>query len=144
DISIGTSWRPTMMANSSRDPYWQAGVRRETIDHPTAKALIGDECSKCHMPMARTQSKADGHEGEIFSHLPFDVKKSGDRLAEDGVSCSLCHQIENEKLGTRESFVGGYVIDLKRPVGERRVYGPFDVDKGHTRVMNSSSEFQPT
>ena len=30
DISIGFSWRPTMMANSARDPYWQAGVRRET------------------------------------------------------------------------------------------------------------------
>src|SRR5262245_66259498 len=32
DISIGFAWRPTMMANSARDPYWQAGVRRESID----------------------------------------------------------------------------------------------------------------
>src|SRR5262249_22765935 len=46
DISIGFNWRPTMMANSARDPYWQAGVRRETIDHPKAKAEIQDECSK--------------------------------------------------------------------------------------------------
>ena len=23
-----------MMANAARDPYWQATVRRETIDHP--------------------------------------------------------------------------------------------------------------
>src|SRR5207245_5034730 len=29
DISIGLDWRPSMMANSSRDPYWQASVRRE-------------------------------------------------------------------------------------------------------------------
>jgi hypothetical protein len=29
DVSIGASWRSTMMANSARDPYWQAGVRRE-------------------------------------------------------------------------------------------------------------------
>src|SRR4051794_23472553 len=35
DVSIGTTWRSTMMANSARDPYWQASVRRETIDHPT-------------------------------------------------------------------------------------------------------------
>ena len=28
DISIGFAWRASMMANSSRDPYWQAGVRR--------------------------------------------------------------------------------------------------------------------
>ena len=33
DVSIGLSWRPSVMANSSRDPYWQASVRRETIDH---------------------------------------------------------------------------------------------------------------
>src|SRR5579862_6370449 len=30
DVSIGATWRSTMMANSSRDPYWQAGIRRET------------------------------------------------------------------------------------------------------------------
>src|SRR5262245_32771285 len=34
DISIGSSWRASMMANSARDPYWQAAVRRESIDHP--------------------------------------------------------------------------------------------------------------
>jgi hypothetical protein len=56
DISIGLSWRPTMMANSARDPYWLAGVRRETIDHPAARAAIEDECSICHMPMARHES----------------------------------------------------------------------------------------
>src|SRR5262245_2404068 len=52
EFSIGFDWRPTMMANSSRDPYWQASVRRETIDHPESKKLIEDECAICHMPMA--------------------------------------------------------------------------------------------
>jgi hypothetical protein len=46
-----------MMANAARDPYWQAGVRRETIDHAGSKREIEDECSKCHMPMARYQSR---------------------------------------------------------------------------------------
>src|SRR5437764_1280972 len=35
DISIGFAWRASLMANSSRDPYWQAGVRRETLEHPS-------------------------------------------------------------------------------------------------------------
>src|SRR5262245_28931201 len=60
DVSIGFGWRPTMMANSARDPYWQAGVRRESIDHPKAQKEIEDECSKCHMPMARYQSRYEG------------------------------------------------------------------------------------
>src|SRR4051812_5625938 len=88
DISIGLSWRPSMMANSSRDPYWQASVRRESIDHPESRKLIEDECSVCHMPMARTVSKALGQEPQVFAHLPFNAEKPMSRLAQDGVSCS--------------------------------------------------------
>ena len=57
DVSIGSAWRASMMANSSRDPYWQAAVRRETIDHPAAGREIEDECPICHMPMARPGRK---------------------------------------------------------------------------------------
>src|ERR1700757_4302115 len=53
DISIGFEWRASIMANSSRDPYWQGSVRRESIDHPESKQAIEDECSICHMPAAR-------------------------------------------------------------------------------------------
>src|SRR5215467_13194444 len=122
DISIGFSWRPTIMANSARDPYWQAGVRRETIDHAESKADIEDECSKCHMPMARYQSRFEGKEGEVFSHLSFNPDNRMDRLAQDGVSCSLCHQIQPYKLGTRDSLVGGFVIDTARSKGEREEF----------------------
>ena len=57
DVSIGFDWRASIMANSSRDPYWQASVRRETMDHPAATADIEDECSLCHMPMMRYDAK---------------------------------------------------------------------------------------
>ena len=53
DVSIGFDWRSSIMANSARDPYWQASVRREDIDHPESKAEIEDGCADCHMPMAR-------------------------------------------------------------------------------------------
>src|SRR5512139_1181233 len=96
DISIGLAWQPTMMANAARDPYWHAGVRRETIDHAESRAGIEDECSICHMPMARFESMSGGREGTVFSHLGFLPGEPSDRLAADGVSCSLCHQIGNE------------------------------------------------
>src|SRR6185503_18384041 len=90
NISIGLSWRPTMMANSARDPYWQAGVRRETIDHPESKAAIEDECAKCHMPMARYQSMFEGQDAEVFAHLTtLGSDDRMDQLAQDGVSCSM-------------------------------------------------------
>jgi hypothetical protein len=69
DISIGYQWRASIMANSSRDPYWQAGIRRETLDHPTAKGVIEDTCSRCHMPMQRYQARAEGKVGEVFRYL---------------------------------------------------------------------------
>ena len=81
DISIGFDWRASMMANSSRDPYWQASVRRESLDHPESQAAIEDECSACHMPMARFESKLRGHEGTVFSHLPFGSGKTEDQIA---------------------------------------------------------------
>jgi hypothetical protein len=75
DVSIGFDWRASVMANSSRDPYWQASVRREAIDHHESQAAIEDECSACHMPVTRYEAKLRGQLGEVFSHLPFDEHK---------------------------------------------------------------------
>jgi nitrate/TMAO reductase-like tetraheme cytochrome c subunit len=71
DVSIGFAWRASIMANSARDPYWQASVRREDIDHPEARSEIEDGCADCHMPIARYQAKLQGRPGEVFAHLPF-------------------------------------------------------------------------
>src|SRR5437763_10007565 len=71
DVSIGATWRSTMMANSSRDPYWQAGVRRETIDHPMASADIQNECGACHMPMVEKIALAQGKKADVFAQFPI-------------------------------------------------------------------------
>jgi hypothetical protein len=144
DVSIGASWRASIMANSARDPYWQAGVRRETLDHPAAAADIQDECAICHMPMARVVAQVNGRKGEVFAHLPVAERDgSEDLLAHDGVSCAMCHQIASDRLGTRESFVGGFVIAGPQPT-PRPIFGPYDVQKGLKTIMRSSAEYQPT
>ena len=140
DVSIGFDWRSSMMANSSRDPYWQAGVRREIMDHPEAKEEIEDECSACHMPMTRYNAKVKGKKGGVFEHLPFNPGEQSGREAADGVSCSVCHQIGKEKLGTRESFNAGFTIEAPDAFDNRPEYGPFEIEKGQTRIMRSSSE----
>lgn len=144
DISIGTDWQSSMMAHSARDPYWQAAVRREVIDHPSARAAIEDECSICHMPMARFTAHAAGGEGGIFAHLSATFAATPlDRLAVAGVSCATCHQITSTNLGDRSSFVGRFDIDAVAPTGQRRIFGPFEVDAGRTTVMRSASNFVP-
>lgn len=145
DVSIGFDWRASIMANSSRDPYWQASVRRESIDHPESKPAIEDECSVCHMPLMHLQAKLDGKQPQIFAHLPFNPDNKDNAAAEDGVSCSVCHQIAKEKLGTRESFNGAFLVEDPKSKDDRPEYGPFDIDAGHKRVMQSSTGgFVPT
>jgi hypothetical protein len=143
DVSIGVSWRASMMAHSSLDPYWQAAVRRETIDHPEHAAAIEDECSICHMPMTTYPARAADTLGKVFAHLP-PGRRDADPLAADGVSCTVCHQIANERLGSPESFSGGYVLNTANPVGTLSMFGPFQIDDGRSHLMRSATRLTPT
>jgi hypothetical protein len=140
DISIGFDWRASIMANASRDPYWQGSVRRETIDHPGAKQAIQNECTICHMPAVRMADLDAGRNTDAFSRFEhMQLFPEGDKAAEDGVTCSVCHQIEKTGLGTEATFVGNVVIAKADRDGKRPEYGPFDVDHGHQTVMHSST-----
>nr|TFG54169.1 MAG: hypothetical protein E4H34_02890 [Hyphomicrobiales bacterium] len=151
DISIGYLWRASMMANSARDPYWHAAIRRETLDHPAAKAAIEDKCSTCHMPMQRFQAHAEGNMGEVLSYLESvrsgvapAAQQTNLDLSMDGVSCTVCHQISDENFGREESFDGGFVMDVTTPFEQRKLFGKYDVDNGRSRVMHSATGFTPT
>jgi hypothetical protein len=143
DVSIGTTWGATMMANSARDPYWQASVRRETIDHAGHSAEIQDDCARCHMPMARRIALASGVTTDVFTHLPIGTRDDSalDRLAADGTSCTVCHQIAADTLGTRESFNANFVMKPTPPDGARVIFGPYRIDAGRKTIMRSVTGF---
>jgi hypothetical protein len=145
DVSIGLHWRASIMANSARDPYWQASVRRESIDHPQVTRDIEDECSVCHMPVARYEAKQQGQKGQVFGYLPFVAHPKTGAKAEDGVTCSVCHQISKERLGTRESFNGGFVVKPPANESDHPEYGPFKISPGQQHIMETSTGgFLPT
>jgi hypothetical protein len=141
DVPIATGWRASMMANAARDPYWQAAVRRETLDHPAAAADIEHECAACHMPMVRFADHHAGRKTSVFAQAAAAVAPTPtSALAMDGVSCSVCHQITPaENLGTRASFNSGFDIERTRRVAG----GRHAIDAGRTRVMASASGFTP-
>lgn len=145
DISIGLEWSASVMANAARDPYWQASVRRETMDHPAASADIQDECSTCHMPMQHLIDRMDARKTLVFQYLPLNKKHNGNLQAADGVSCSVCHQIEATGLGTQRTFSGNVDVAAVKDRNHRPEYGPFLVDAAHQRIMQSSTAgFVPT
>jgi hypothetical protein len=119
-VSIGADWRTSLMANSSRDPYWQASVRRETIEHSVAGGSIEDECAVCHMPIPRYEAKLAGHPAAVFAHLPLQV--NGDRKASDGVSCSVCPVRDSQPRFPRRSR------------GVRALRHRYRADAGHAYV----------
>ncbi|KAA6455687.1 hypothetical protein DYQ86_27090 [Acidobacteria bacterium AB60] len=138
DISIGLQWSASVMANSARDPYWQGSVRREALDHPAATADIENECAACHMEMEHLIRRDEGKKTPVFSNLR-QTGGASNAEAEDGVSCSVCHQIENQGLGEPATYNGEVVIAPSSDHVHRAEYGPFDVDSAHQRVMQSST-----
>ncbi len=114
ELSPPTDWRSTMMANSAKDPFWQAKVEAEVAANPQLKEVIEDKCTTCHAPMGRTQAVFDGASGYTLEAMRKDP------LALDGVSCTVCHQIQPDNLGTKESFSGKYIITDKR-----QIFGPY-------------------
>ncbi len=143
DVSLDTYWRGTMMANASRDPYWQASVRGEVISHPEYNDLIQDKCTTCHTPMARTTEAFMGGTGILLDEGFLHPDNDMNTMALDGISCTLCHQIEADGLGTSESFDGHYVIDESKPMGERSSYGPYQAEEAQAVVMKSASGYIP-
>ncbi|MCZ2096719.1 MAG: hypothetical protein LC121_10745 [Anaerolineae bacterium] len=143
DVSIDAWWRSTMMANAARDPYWQASVRVETENNPHLKSVIEDKCAACHTPMAHFTARQAGDEALLLDDGLLGSAHTLYPLGIDGVSCTLCHQIEPDNLGEAASFSGGYVIDTALPPGERRAYSRFEVDEAGARVMQAASGFVP-
>jgi hypothetical protein len=114
DISPVTLWRSTMMANASKDPFWQAKVTAEVAVHPQFQQIIEDKCTTCHAPLGRTEAIFNGQQYYSLQET------QNDPLALDGVSCTSCHQIKDVNLGTPASFSGNYVIE-----NDRLIYGPY-------------------
>lgn len=130
DISPVTTWRSSMMANAARDPLWQAKVSAEVAENPALKSVIEDKCTTCHAPMGRTEAIYNGAEA-------FSIQEMlNDPLSMDGVSCTLCHQIQQENLGTAESFTGHYKI-----TNVHEIYGPYASPA--TNAMQRQSGYTP-
>ncbi|HMK08092.1 MAG TPA: hypothetical protein VK449_03580, partial [Anaerolineales bacterium] len=143
DVSIGAEWRGTLMANSARDPYWTATLRAEVEAHPEQRGAIEELCGRCHMPMAHFSAEARQGETAILDGGFADPANELHVWAMDGVSCSVCHQIREDGLGTPSSYNGGYVIDRELPEGQRLAFGPYSIDETQAKIMTEGSGYVP-
>lgn len=117
DLSVVTDWSSTMMANSTRDPFWIAKVRSELNRNPALTDLINDKCTRCHAPMANEEMQRNSEYISLFDDGLLNITNSRHDAAMDGVSCTLCHQVlDSAKLGTLEGFSGQFEINENRAI----------------------------
>jgi len=141
DVSIAKAWGVSMMANSAIDPLWRAKVASEVKRNPAYKEAIESKCSKCHTPMATTEAKFAGETVALFDEGFLNPQNPHYDEATDGVSCTLCHQIENTAdLGTSTAFSGAYTI-ADNTSTERKAYGQFS--GVNTTPMRNNVQFTP-
>ena len=138
DVSFAKLWRPSMMANSAKDPLWIAKVESEVLRTPALQGAIEEKCSTCHMPMAYTQAKGDGTTIAIFDEGFLNPENELHVPAKDGISCALCHQIGSEGLGDPETFSGNFPIDITTTT-RRDVFGRYP-----DPVVKSMASFDAT
>lgn len=144
DVSNGEYWRSTMMANAAKDPYYLAGVSINVARYPEYRAAIETKCSTCHTPMAHFSDVEKGEQSILFGEDGYlDPQHPLHTLAADGVSCTICHQIQNEGLGEFTSFSGGGVFDMQTPMGSRSIFGPFVPQRSGQNIMSGTSGFIP-
>lgn len=137
DVSVELDWGSTMMGNSARDPLFRAKMASETIRNPALKSAIESKCSRCHTPMANVEATA---KGQTIALLPPGFLSANHEFydaAMDGVSCTVCHQIDDTpELGTESGFTGNYTINSLK-----KIYGPFIDPTGS--IMSAISTYEP-
>jgi len=142
DVSNDAHWRSTMMANAAKDPLWQAKISSEVNRNQHLQSVIEEKCSRCHMGMARYQAIANGTDVAVLGTGFLDPAHYLNEAAMDGISCTLCHQVQPDNLGTEQSFTGKYVIDTSTFTPNRLIFGPYE--QPLQNPMRNNSGFSPT
>ncbi len=130
DISMVSLWRTSMMSFAARDPFYLAAFAHEIEENPGARDGIEATCTRCHAAAGSVELGLTG------GHVSFDaLTTSTDPVAtvsREGVTCTVCHQIRDEGLGTDASFTGGFTIGTSR-----EIFGPHDAPFGMPMVMST-------
>jgi hypothetical protein len=118
DIAPTTLGAASLEALAAREPFYLATFAREREGRSDkANATVDAACPACHAPAAVVEAPLVG--GSVTFASLMTGQTALDSLARDGISCSLCHQIPADGLGTEASFGGKISIGA-----DRAIFGP--------------------
>jgi hypothetical protein len=129
DVNVVNDWRSTMMANSSRDPFFLAKMEHEGLVNPALHEQLEHNCLKCHAPLAVFEQKMKG--GPAFTAASLDTSV----MDRDGVSCLACHMQNPDSAG--HFFSGNLHYD------SARVWGPYTQEQINPNIMQYFVGYTP-
>jgi mono/diheme cytochrome c family protein len=161
NVSEYGEWRWSPMALAGRDPVFYAQFESEmayldSIADPHARSALRSQvagiCSTCHTVMAKRQLAADHPKLTFTPEMVFDAEPSHwnyhyGGLARDGISCAVCHHVEQTRTPAGQSALAYFLnhkingaFDLTPPV---KLYGPFKDSAIVTHAMNEALGVKP-
>lgn len=165
NVSPYGEWRVSPMGLAGRDPIFFAQLQSETNNLPEAKKCIENTCLHCHGVMGQRQLAIDTPasdecknlfavappEGVPFGqpfaksmvtqwqhHPPNNHDAKYGALARDGISCMVCHQIDEDGMGTESGYTGNFVTNKPGTV-----VGPYASDEVVTQPMKNALNITP-
>lgn len=143
DVSLVKNWGQSLMAFSFIDPLWQAKVESEVARNPGLQSIIEKKCVRCHAPMASSEALFAGDPVSLFGSGFLNPANPYHLLAREGVSCTLCHQIEDsDALGTDAGNSGQFTVGDYEDPYQRPLYGQYS--DLFARSMLRAVRFLPT
>lgn len=144
NLSPYAEWRASPMGLAGRDPIFFSQLQSETNNLPELSECIENTCLHCHGVMGQRQLARDTAGGDqcksLFAVPPPDQVPFGEpfrlamvaqyqdgdharygALARDGISCTVCHHIDEQALGEDSSYTGNFVTGPADTL-----YGPFE------------------
>ena len=148
NLSPYGEWSWSMMGLAGRDPIFYAQLESEIRYYPDRAAEIQDLCFSCHGVMGQRQLHIDHPNRRFNEHIPY-IKDQNDSLfkygalARDGISCTVCHQIVDDKLPLDSIVTGRFKVSTPGEFEEgiSYIYGPFEDPR--ILAMESSLGMKP-
>lgn len=85
----------------------------------------GDACMEFYL------NEQNGRLNPVFARLPL---HAGDKESADGVSCSICHRITPQNLGTAGSFNGNFIVNP--PAADGAVVGSLPEQRSYQEWLH--------
>ena len=141
NLSQRGEWRYSMMGLAGRDPIFFAQLNSESTIHgniqgkPNPAGFVQDFCLRCHAAMGQRQFHIDkGNDPTTLytRDILQDPTSQYAALGREGISCMVCHQIQDLDLDDPSTYTGNFHLN---PPGQ--VFGPFASPPGDEKVGDS-------